>query len=461
MNQFTVPLRWTESILWGYLMPDVRKVALALTLGAAGLLATPGPVPLPRQQAPFATSTAHAQAEATPARVEFYLPPARVSPPAPPRTPPPAAPRPAPPRRERLVTGESMAPQYRKQPRRKPRPGLFTVSRVGSRLLYRKGYIGDVPVHLVVADLNDPEIKLGLIVAKGGIGTTESFASMVRRSRPAAALTGTFFGIKNALPTGDLVVNGRAIYQGFVGTAFAFTEGNMVSFIPTAYKEKTAWQLFDGVVRSGPLLVQDGNIAVGPREEGFVSLSAAARRPRTAVGITPGRKLLLLAVKQPVSLWQLAKLMRSQGAYHAVAMDGGTSTGLYFRGKMVAQPGRALTNALVVYGYEQRYRQAKRTFLASPPPRPKEKPAAPPLRIQVEPAPSAMAPSPTLPEEPAPDGMAEAAEMATAPPPPMGDASEAGAAAETPVGPAAGDAKSDEEIGRVPGEGGESPAGGG
>ena len=239
--------------------------------------------------------------------------------------------------------------------RRASRPGLFTVARVGRCLVYRKGYLGDVPIHLVVADLNAPEVKIGVMIARDGIGSTERFASMLHRAQPAAAITGTFFGVHNALPTGDLVVNGHAIYQGFVGTAVAFTAGNLVSFIPMGYKEKTAWPFFDGVMRAGPMLVHVGKIAVGPRAEGFVSLSPAARRPRTAVGITPGRKLLLLAVKEPVSLWRLAKLMRSLGAYHAVAMDGGSSTGLYFHGQMVVRPARALTNSLVIYAAGQQH----------------------------------------------------------------------------------------------------------
>jgi hypothetical protein len=418
-------------------MPDVRKVVVALTLGAAGLLATPGPVPLPLQQASFSLATAHAQGEAAPGRIDFYLPPARVAPAAPPRLPVRPAPRAAAPKREQLITGESMAPRYRPMSRQRPRPGLYTVSRIGHRLLYRKGYVGDVPVHVVVADLSSPEIKIGLVVARGGIGTTESLGSMVQRARPAVALTGTFFGLKNGLPTGDLVVNGRAIYQGFVGTALAFTDGNMVSFIPTGYKEKTAWKLFDGVVRGGPLLVQDGRIAVGPREEGFVSLSAAARRTRTAVGITPGHKLLLMAVQEPISLWRLAKLMRSQGAYHAVAMDGGTSTGLYFRGQMIVQPGRALTNALVVYGYQQQYEQARRTFHEAPLP-PKVGPTAQPLLIQVEPAPEG-APSPILFGDPAPGTTADAPETIVTEAAPAGPV-----AAPSPPPPAAGTEQSNE-----------------
>jgi exopolysaccharide biosynthesis protein len=246
-----------------------------------------------------------------------------------------------------------------------------------------------VPVHLVVADLNDPEVKIGVMVARDGIGSTESFASMIHRAQPAAAITGTFFGIHNGLPTGDLVVNGHALYQGFVGTAVAFTEGNRVSFIPVGYKEKRAWQSFDGVMRGGPMLVQSGTIAVGPREEGFVSISPAARRQRTAVGITPGRKLLLLAVRQPISLWRLAKLMRSLGAYHAVAMDGGSSTGLYFHGQMVVQPARALTNSLVVYANPVRYHQARRTFVGRSQPPAAARPPSPPtpaIAIQIQPA---------------------------------------------------------------------------
>ena len=329
-------------------MPVFRRIVVALAFSAL----------LP---------VARAQSGVTPARIDIYLPPARIAPPVP--VPVPirrAAPPPAPPPDPEEALFGRLDREARSAPRRSRPPGLVTVSRVGRRLLYRKGYLGDVPVHLVVADLNDPEVRLGILVARGGVGSTESFAGMVRRARPAAAITGTFFGLKSGLPTGDLVVNGRAIYQGFVGTALAFTAGNLVSFIPTGYKEKMSWRLFDGVVRSGPLLVQAGQIAVGPKEEGFVSLSPAARRSRTAVGITAGRKLLLLAVKEPISLWRLAKLMRELGAYHAVAMDGGTSTGLYCGGQMIARPGRALTNALAVYSHRKRDEPARSRFLDHP-----------------------------------------------------------------------------------------------
>lgn len=382
-------------------MPGFRRLAALLILGAPLTLLIPRPVGIDGH-----ASQAAAVAQAAPSsRIELYLPPARIAPPGlPPRggvaAPPPvsfprtpvraAMERTAPTAIVMDQVGAGSAPAVRH------RPGLFTVVRIGRRLLYRKGYLGDVPVHLVVADLKDPEIKIGVMVARGGIGSSESFASMIHRAQPAAAITGTFFGVHNGLPTGDLVVNGHAVYQGFVGTAVAFTEGNVVSFIRTGYKERPVWRFFDGVMRAGPLLVEAGRIAVGPREEGFVSLSAAARRSRTAVGITAGRKLLLLAVREPVSLWRLAKLMRGLGAYHAVAMDGGSSTGLYCCGRMVARPGRALTNALVIYAYRQQYQQARGSFLGSSRLRAGARPARPPARLVLEVLPAAeQAPEPT------------------------------------------------------------------
>jgi hypothetical protein len=171
---------------------------------------------------------------------------------------------------------------------RRPAPteGVYPAAQRGAGLAYLKGFIAGVPVHVVQADLRDPDVKVGVVVARGGIGRSESFLSMINRTAPAAAMTGTFFGLRNGLPTGDIVVNGRAIFRGFIGTALAITDGNVVSFIPTEYNEATHWEMFDTVVRGGPRLVLAGQIAVNPKEEGFRTLAGSAPRSRTAVGIT-------------------------------------------------------------------------------------------------------------------------------------------------------------------------------
>src|SRR5438552_10526368 len=132
------------------LFPRMLRVSV---VGLVCLLVTPRSI-LVRSAQP-SMSTAQAQGSAPSVRLDLYLPPARVSPPALPARPAWSPPRsPAPQWKWAIIRGSSPA-EAPARPRSRPRPGLFTVSRIGSRLLYRKGYLGDVPVHLVIADLND------------------------------------------------------------------------------------------------------------------------------------------------------------------------------------------------------------------------------------------------------------------------------------------------------------------
>lgn len=241
--------------------------------------------------------------------------------------------------------------------------GLYLVERQGSGVYYCKGRVLNVGAHVVETDLDDPEVRVGVMLAQGGIGASERFSRMVARARPAAAITGTFFGKKNLLPTGDLVINGQQVFRGFIGTAVAITSGNLVSFIPTRYKDQSVdWSLYDTVIRGGPRLLDQGQIAVATRSEGFRTVSPSARRPRTAIGLTAENRLLIVAVRQQISLWELAKMMRALGAYHAVALDGGSSTALYFAGRYVARPARSLTNVLMIYHRRDRFDAVRNRF---------------------------------------------------------------------------------------------------
>jgi exopolysaccharide biosynthesis protein len=41
--------------------------------------------------------------------------------------------------------------------------------------------------------------------------------------------------------------------------------------------------------------------------------------------------------------------MHSLGAYNAMNLDGGASSGLYYGGRYLTAPGRDLSNALIIY----------------------------------------------------------------------------------------------------------------
>jgi hypothetical protein len=226
-------------------------------------------------------------------------------------------------------------------------------------LRYQKRRAAGVGVHVITVNLNDPNVKVAVALARGGLGRRESFRGMLRRTRPVAAMTGTFFGLRSPWPTGDIVIDGHHVYSGFIGTAVAITPENRVRFVRIRRGQERSWDEYQTVLGGGPRLLTRGRITLAPRAEGFRDRSLYARRPRTAVGVTRRGKLLLVTVRKPIYLRRLARVMRALGARDAVAMDGGNSTAMFYRGRFVSRPARSLTNLLVVYDSSRSYNRAR------------------------------------------------------------------------------------------------------
>jgi hypothetical protein len=111
-------------------------------------------------------------------------------------------------------------------------------------------------------------------------------------------------------------------------------------------------------VGAGPQLVKDGNIYLTTKTEGFGNDIVSGRAPRSAIGITPDRHLLLAVVdgRQPahsvgMTLLELAKFMQELGVTDAMNLDGGGSTELVVMGEIANRPSdgkeRLLGDALI------------------------------------------------------------------------------------------------------------------
>lgn len=105
-----------------------------------------------------------------------------------------------------------------------------------------------------------------------------------------------------------------------------------------------------------PMLVSSGRIADGDVDGGGAFFG---RNPRTAVGITADRKLLMVVVdgrqsgySVGMSLRELAQLMADLGAVEAVNLDGGGSSAMFVNGLVANRPSdggeRLVSSALVV-----------------------------------------------------------------------------------------------------------------
>ena len=222
---------------------------------------------------------------------------------------------------------------------------------------YRK--FGKFHTYVVTANLNDPDVKVTPILSRRGIGSAETYKSMITRTNPTAAITGTFFSPKNFLPTGDIVLGGRYVYFGGIGHAIAITPTNQAVIVSRPVNRQVDWSGFETVLCAGPRLLRNGVVAVSPRGEGFRDRRMMySKTMRLGVGITRYNRLMFVAVKTPCHLSQLGAIMKKLGCWNAVNVDQGSSSAFYYRGRTVARPGRTLTNMLAIY-------DRKHTFMAA------------------------------------------------------------------------------------------------
>lgn len=220
-----------------------------------------------------------------------------------------------------------------------------------------------VPLKIIRIDLNNPDIKITGLMAQFGAGHAEPFSQMIRRGQPTVAITGTFFSTRSLRPIGDIVIDGRLAHFGGIGTALCITENNEVEFIKPARYTHQDWSRFDFVLCAGPRLVQKGVAYVNPKAEGFRDRNMLRRNSRLGVGVTRDNHLVFAVTRKPVYLSRLARALKAIGVVDAINLDGGSSIGVYYKGKMLIAPKRRLTNLILVYANRWRYAQVKERLL--------------------------------------------------------------------------------------------------
>jgi len=227
----------------------------------------------------------------------------------------------------------------------------FTISAQAASgpVAYSRRTAAAVSLHVIDVDLTDPRVVIAPAIAARGIGRSERFESFVARLRPTAAVNGTYFGRRSLRPVGDIVAGGKLLHFGGMGTAVAFGDDG-VDVIRLPKSRRVDWSEHRAAIAGGPLLVWDGFPKPMPGGEGFGDPRVFARAaPRTAVGVTRDNHLLLVTTVGGTSLGKLAKAMRELGAVYALNLDGGSSVGMYYQGRMIRRAKGSLTNVLGVY----------------------------------------------------------------------------------------------------------------
>lgn len=210
-------------------------------------------------------------------------------------------------------------------------------------------------VRVMTVNLMHPKVQLDVALAQDTIGNVEELSSMAKRNNAKLAINGTFFDAYTEesykTPYGWIVQGGRIKKEssGDRKTVFTYDKNNLTELIAGAdFQERYQQGGMEGALQVGPRLVVNGKVQLNVEAEGFRDPKIlTGGGARSALGITSNHELLLVT-SGGATIPQMAEIMKQAGAYQAMNLDGGASSGLYYNGSYLTKPGRELSNALLI-----------------------------------------------------------------------------------------------------------------
>lgn len=215
-------------------------------------------------------------------------------------------------------------------------------------IAYEKKKVNGKWFHVVIVNLNSDNVRVTAQV-NANRGQAEPFSRMIRRTTPSAAITGTFFDILTSRPVGAIVSEGREIWPGNRGSALVIDFFNRASIIDPPHGARLDPGLYRLVIRGGVRILNAGEFFAYPKEQKFNDSRVWSAARRVGVGVTEANKLVLMATSECVYIRDLAAAMKVYKVRSAIALDGGTSAGMYWRGNYLVSPRRRLTNIIAVH----------------------------------------------------------------------------------------------------------------
>ena len=185
-------------------------------------------------------------------------------------------------------------------------------------------------------------LKTALAQNAYGRNLKDETSNMAESADAVLAINGDYYGFRD---DGYVVRNG-VLYR---DTAAAGTDALVIygdgTMASVSQDDATAQQLVDDgawqVLSFGPTLVENGQLAVSAGDEVD---QAKGSNPRTAIGMVDALHYIVVVSdgrtgdNDGLSLYQLAQVMRDNGATYAYNLDGGGSSTIWFKGEVLNNP---------------------------------------------------------------------------------------------------------------------------
>ncbi len=134
-----------------------------------------------------------------------------------------------------------------------------------------------------------------------------------------------------------------------------------LSWSPTEIEQTDSWKQAANIIGGGPQLIRNGRVEITNAAEKILPAFVSDFHPRTAIAKLKTGQILLVVVdgRQPgvsagMSLTMLADLLLEFGAVEAINLDGGGSTAMVIKNKLVNKPSdatgeRPVSDAILVF----------------------------------------------------------------------------------------------------------------
>ena len=203
--------------------------------------------------------------------------------------------------------------------------------------------VGGTSVYLADVELSSAEyLKTAFAENTYGRNVTDKTSSIAESVNAILAVNGDFYGSRQS----GYVIRGGTLYRSAENSEaedlVIYGDG---SFEIICESEVSAGDLVAGGARDvlsfGPVLIENGEIAVTPDDEVG---RAKASNPRTAIAVIDDLHYLFVVSdgrtdeSEGLSLYELAVYLRSRGVRTAYNLDGGGSSTMVFNGRVVNNP---------------------------------------------------------------------------------------------------------------------------
>ncbi|MBQ7151861.1 MAG: phosphodiester glycosidase family protein [Synergistaceae bacterium] len=194
----------------------------------------------------------------------------------------------------------------------------------------------------------DPSyFKIKPLISKNDSKELLKLSELARQEKTKTAINAGFFSVTDpgrGYPIGALKINDELISQPYDNRGTLAWNNEDEAIFSVAYEsEINSWYDMENIIQAGPLLLDEGGISY--IDEGFNNSLLSTRHPRSVIGISEAGEWIFFVMdgrnglhSSGATISELIEILRAQGVYSALNLDGGGSTEIIINGKIYNFP---------------------------------------------------------------------------------------------------------------------------